>query len=56
MHKPINPNLNASSNNAVEGVGPISVELGHLHTHARSVSHELHVRQAQALRLLCGRT
>jgi len=53
MHKPINPNLNASSNNAVfKGVDPISVDLGHLHTHARSVVYEIQARQAQALRLL----
>ena len=56
MCEPINADLNASANDAIlEGVDPISIDLGHLHTHVQSVSYELQNRQAQARRLLCGR-
>ena len=42
VNEPINAHLNASATCAVfESVDPVSIDLGHLHTHVRSVAYEI---------------
>src|SRR5439155_10838066 len=48
VNQSIDPHLDASASGSIfEGVDPITVDLGHLHAHARSVSHR--IRQSSAM-------
>jgi hypothetical protein len=42
MSQPIDPHLDASATGTIfQCIDPVSIDLGHLHTHAHSVSHRI---------------